>query len=301
VTAATFSADGRRAAFGGHAGVEVVEYPARRRIRFFAEAHVNDHALALSPDGALLAAAGRDNRVRLWDVAVGTERAALEVGGQSTALAFSPQGDLLAIGGDNLSIAVWEFGKRRWAWRKVARGAAGQVRGLAFSGDGRLLVSGARVDISGGAGEAGDIWLESPRIWDVATGVQVAALDEGQSLVGITSDGRRVIGAGGTAVRVWDRTSGAEIATLPHWPERTSGPAVTGVGLTPDGSRAISLGSDDGTVMWILPSRRVHRRLPLLPSSRIRDVALMGMSPGTERVPLGAPSTMMLNLPGETV
>src|SRR5205085_240619 len=57
-------------------------------------------ALAFSPNGALLAGAGRDGRVSLWDAATGRLRRVLdrheaEVNG----LAFSPDGRRLVTGG----------------------------------------------------------------------------------------------------------------------------------------------------------------------------------------------------------
>src|SRR5262245_42673055 len=57
-------------------------------------------ALAFAPDGALLAGAGRDGRVSLWDATTGR---LLRVLGRHeaevTCLAFSPDGKLLVTGG----------------------------------------------------------------------------------------------------------------------------------------------------------------------------------------------------------
>jgi hypothetical protein len=98
-------------------------------------------AVAFSPDGRLLAAAGYDGRAFLWDV--GTARAwgkPLRHGADVRALAFSPDGRLLATGGMDASARLWH----------VATGQPvgpthrypGEVGVLAFSPDGRTLLVG---------------------------------------------------------------------------------------------------------------------------------------------------------------
>src|SRR5262245_1938280 len=52
--------------------------------------------LAFAPSGFLLAAAGRDGQVRLWDASTGKAATALPVGGGVTSVAFGPEARLLA-------------------------------------------------------------------------------------------------------------------------------------------------------------------------------------------------------------
>jgi len=262
VAGVAFSGDGHFAAIGGARGAEVIEIPDGRRVRLLEGARVQGHALALSADGRRLAAAGGGAEVRVWDVPSGTELAVLQTDGAPRAIAFSPRGDLIAVGGEKLAISVWDLAKRRPKWRKLATSAAGEVRSLAFSADGRLLLSGASVGISGD-----DVWNESPRVWDVASGAQIEALDEGQSLTAASADWRRIAGAGSSVVRVWERPSGREIATLHHFPEREQVRSVIGVGLTPDGARAISLGSDGSLVAWDVAAERELWRIAAHPGS----------------------------------
>jgi WD40 repeat protein len=63
-----------------------------------------------SADGTLLASAGRDATVRLWDSATGELLSTLE--GHSSAvncIAFSPDGSTIASGSDDGNVIMWEL------------------------------------------------------------------------------------------------------------------------------------------------------------------------------------------------
>jgi WD40 repeat protein len=65
------------------------------------------YGLAFSSDGRLLAAAGCDRTVKLWDVESGTMVRSLPHADEVMAVAFSPDGTLLVSGGYDHQIYLW--------------------------------------------------------------------------------------------------------------------------------------------------------------------------------------------------
>jgi WD40 repeat protein len=161
-----------------------------------------------SSDGKLLASAGWDMAIRLWDVNTTRERQRWFLGwgpgrkptprGQEVcpAIAFSPDGKTLAGSGAGQDVHIWDTDTGKEL--RCIQGKAGLIAGLAFAPDGKTL-AGACAD--GGV-----------RLWDPATGRERRSLrgHAGPALAVAFSPDGRTLASGGSdkTVRLWDAETG---------------------------------------------------------------------------------------------
>ena len=171
-------------------------------------------AVALSRDGSMVAATNQMTAI-IWDTQTGG-RAGLPLeppGGYVVSVAFSPDGQLLAAGGasgpgkdesasEEAAVYLWEVksGKMR---AKLTWGESAPVVSLAFSPDGRRLLTGSRKEAA---------------LWDVEGAKLLRAWPCSGKLVAFSPDGTVLVTDGITeagsdrptvAVALWDAESGA--------------------------------------------------------------------------------------------
>jgi len=231
-------------------------------------------ALAVSADGSLVAAAGRELKegvrratMKVWRTAA-PDAALIEIdvsGAWIMGLAFSPDGCCLATAavergsGQPTYAAVWSLA----SGRRILDLPMAQVSNtLAFSPDGRALVLGMRDNSvmllrpKAGAG-AGELALD---------GI-LAALDQGRSVgevdwndrvlgghsdtvrdVTFSDDGQRIASTSGDKkVIVWDAQTGEDVFTLVGHKQY-----VEAAAFGPAGQQLVSVGRDNTARIWNL-------------------------------------------------
>lgn len=191
--------------------------------------------LAISPDGAAVAAAGEDGylgKVWLFNAGSASSPATLEGTPIFQTVALSPDGRLIAAGDLNGAVTVWDVATQQ----QVAvlnlpadRTSMQAAKRLAFSPDSKYLAEAT----DGGA----------VRVWDIDTRAPRFVLAAPAAAVAFSPDDR-LLAALGDTLKIFDATSGAQLADLPQ-------PALAAdMVFTPDGS-TIAVAYDDGVVrLW---------------------------------------------------
>jgi WD40 repeat protein len=131
------------------------------------------------------------------------------------------------------TVKVWDAASGREL--RTLSGHTGGVVSVAFSPDGKTIVSGSRDD--------------TVKLWDTASGRELRTLSGhtgSVDSVAFSPDGKTVVsGSVDDTVKLWDAASGGELRTLSG---HTAG--VDSTVFSPDGKTVVS-GSSDGTVrIW---------------------------------------------------
>src|SRR5262249_14055400 len=161
-------------------------------------------AVAFSPDGKVLASGGMDKNIFLWDTQTWQSRSLPRQPGEVSALDFSPKDGRLASvtsDKDDCLVRLWNVETAEPAGKLGPGGISTWC--VKFSPDGKTVACGGT-----------DRKL---RLLDVETGIERKTVDDVDKIVVRTvsfslPDGRLVATGGDRGARLWDTTTGGEVA-----------------------------------------------------------------------------------------
>jgi WD40 repeat protein len=187
--------DGKLLALGSYKEVRLAD-PTGKIVGSFPGHAEQVRAVAFSPDGVLLAAAGglpaRKGEVKIWDVDKRTVVRTIQGHADCIyAVAFSPDGKTLATSSYDKFIKLWDVATGKEI--RTLKDHIDAIYDLAFTPDGKRLLS-AAAD-------------RTVKVWDTATGERLYTLGEpldGLNTIAIHPSGK-MVAAGGLdkTIRIW--------------------------------------------------------------------------------------------------
>ncbi|MBU4289142.1 MAG: caspase family protein [Proteobacteria bacterium] len=156
-------------------------------------------SVVYSPDGKYVLS-GSGN-MTLWNTSLG--KPIKTVAGSIEAVAFSSDGEYALSGGVDGGVRLWNA-KNLTQIKKFVGHTASRITSVAFSPDGKYVLSG---------GDDGNI-----KIWELASGTEWKVLAGHTGMYGASAkffpNGKYVISAGDASTRIWDVSTGEEVASM---------------------------------------------------------------------------------------
>ncbi|HEX4128472.1 MAG TPA: WD40 repeat domain-containing protein [Pirellulales bacterium] len=229
-----------------------IEIAAEQVIRLPTNKHTRQvpvvSALALSPDGKLIASGGDDHVVRLWDKETGTLQDELQGHSDWIRVAeFDPSGKRLLTAGDDHEVRIWDIATKQSAtliqtpapsFCLCFRADAGQVAEAGFDSRVRVIDLATKQVVHD---------LEAP-----TNDVRAVTFAPGGNVLAVAGRNGRI--------RVWKGCDAATARDLDGHRQR-----VRALAFSPDGAYLASAGDDRQIIIWRIEDGMEAFRLPLRP------------------------------------
>jgi WD40 repeat protein len=204
-----FSPDGKYFLCGSKSDMKIFDVATGEEIRDFKlPPKSNIESVAYSPDGKYVLAGNWTYEITLWNVSSGRSVRTAAQPSFVTAVAFSQDGEYVLSGGWDANVRLWNA--KNLTLLKTFTGHTGWdgIMSVAFSPDGKYALS---------TGHDNKII-----IWDLASGSQWKVLTGHTGSRGyvsyvsakFSSNGKQVISTGDASTRIWDVSTGEEVASM---------------------------------------------------------------------------------------
>ena len=291
VSAAAFSADGRRMAWGTIPGnVWLWDVETGKEIQHFSGTGVMDfigtiESVVISPDGRSVLSATDDRKARVWDVETGKVLMLLHASDDQTNMAvncaaLSPDGRTVLTAADDQTARLWDVESGKELHRLV--GVADPVASLAFAADGRgiLMISRTgmawRMDAEGGRALpsfVAAVKVNAPPA-AASTGAGTAkplpaTIGDGRyvSVVVLAAYGRKAfMGYFHGEQGVWDVETGKQIQRF----DSQAAGSIFAADLSPDGRRLLTSNNGPGASLWDVETGKEVQHFTVNPGWRPR-------------------------------
>ncbi|WP_395738973.1 c-type cytochrome domain-containing protein [Prosthecobacter sp.] len=244
VQAVAFSPNVQFIAVGRYGEVELINPVTRAVVRKLTGFKGKANAVAFSPDGATVYAAGGEagivGIVKSWKTSDGAPLQSFDGHLDAAyALAVSPDGKMIATGAYDQKIRLWDAATGKEI--ALLKGHNGAVNGLSFRADGKVLAS-ASAD-------------RTVKLWSIPAGQRLDTLSQPtkeQTSVVFSADGKHLFAAGGdNRIRQWSISGDAKEGTNKIITSRFAHEGgILNLALSMDGHLLASTSTDKSLKIW---------------------------------------------------